>query len=82
MSTTTGLVTVAEFERMPEKIGVRQELRHGEVVEMPPPTPNHQEIQYRISRAIEAIASADWRVRSEIAFRPQAEHEVWARMSG
>ena len=38
MGTTAGLVTAAEFERMANPTsGARHELRHGEVVEVPPP---------------------------------------------
>jgi Uma2 family endonuclease len=77
MGTTTGLVTVAEFMRIPAKNGVRHELRHGEIVEVRPPPSNHAEIQDRIVDALRAVASTDWKIRAEMAFRPQPEHEVW-----
>jgi Uma2 family endonuclease len=78
MGTTAGLVTVAEFERMPNpKNGSRLELHHGEVVEVPPAKPDHAEIQDRITDALRAIASADWKIRAEFTFRPKPEHEIW-----
>ena len=80
MSSTTsaGLMTAAEFERLPDPPnGGRQELRHGEVIELPPPKPIHGEIQYRLLTALNALGAPRWTVRSEVPFRPAAEYEVW-----
>ncbi len=77
MGTTAGLVTVAEYERMQDPPGFRLELRHGEVIEVPPPKPRHVHVQSRIAGALRAAASTAWEVFPELPFRPQAEHEVW-----
>ena len=38
-SSTTRLMSFAEFERLPDSpLGARYELRHGEVFQVPPPT--------------------------------------------
>jgi Uma2 family endonuclease len=78
MGATTGLVTVAEFERMQDPPGFKLELHHGEVVKVPPPTTNHAEIQDRLLDALRSVATAEWKIRTELAFRPLEEHEVWA----
>jgi Uma2 family endonuclease len=78
MSTTAGLMTVAEFERLRDpKNGTKLELHHGEVIEVPPAMPEHAEIQDRITDALRVIAQTHWKIRSEFAFRPKLEHEVW-----
>ena len=77
MGATTGLVTVAEFERMQDPPGFKLELHHGEVVKVPPPMPSHVDVQDRIAQVLRALASSEWRIRTELPFRPQAEHEVW-----
>jgi Uma2 family endonuclease len=44
MSATTGLLTFAEFERMPEPDEpVKEELLDGELIQMPPPVLDHME---------------------------------------
>jgi Uma2 family endonuclease len=79
MGTTAGLVTVAEFERMQDpKDGSRLELHHGEVVTVPPPKSDYAELQDRMLDALRAIARSEWKIRTELAFRPKAEHEVWS----
>ena len=35
-ATTTRLMTFAEFEKLPDEVCRRHELRHGELVEVPP----------------------------------------------
>ena len=77
MGTTVGLVTVAEFMQLPDRNGVRLELHHGHVIEAPPATSDHAEIQDRIAKALEGIAASGWSIRTELAFRPKPEHEVW-----
>ena len=79
MSTTSaGLMTVAEFERLPERLnGARQELRHGEVIELPPPKPRHADIQRRLTSALNRVAGQQWIVDKETAFRPHSDHDAW-----
>ena len=48
MSATTGLLTFAEFERMPEPDEpVKEELLDGELIQVPPPFLDHMETAQR-----------------------------------
>jgi Uma2 family endonuclease len=68
--TTTKLMTFAEFERTPDPPGgFRQELRHGELVNVPPPKIEHSRVQWRIRRLLESAAGAAGIVDKEIGFR-------------
>lgn len=68
--TTTKLMTFAEFERTPDPPnGFRQELRHGELVNVPPPKIEHSRVQWRIRRLLESAAGAAGIVTTEIGFR-------------
>jgi hypothetical protein len=71
-----GLVTVAEFRRLPEKHGVYQELRNGEVFSVTRPKYKHYTIQRRIRRLLERLAPSDGLVDTEFSFRALAEHEL------
>jgi Uma2 family endonuclease len=79
MAVTSGLLTVAEFTRLPEPAdGVRQELRHGELVELPPVKKLHTKLQKRLVQLLEACLNpAEYGVDKEFPFRPAPEHEVW-----
>jgi Uma2 family endonuclease len=77
MATTTGLITVAEFKKMPELQNVRQELRHGEVITMPPPAMRHNRSEQRLMLALQRLLGHAGYVSMEVAFRPLPEYEVW-----
>lgn len=80
MSTTAAnLVTVAEFEQMPEpKNGSRLELHHGEVVLVAPSKMRHSAAQDRLFQLLQRVfTEPQWHTRIEFAFQPAAEHEVW-----
>jgi Uma2 family endonuclease len=78
MGTTTHLMTVEEFRKLPEDSGgVYHELHHGEVVTMTRPKLKHSRTQTRIRRAFERIAEPGSYVEIEMAFRPLPEHELW-----
>jgi Uma2 family endonuclease len=69
-SSTTKLMTFAEFERTPEPPnGFRQELRHGELVNVPPPKIEHSRVQWRIRHLLESAAGVAGIVTTEIGFR-------------
>jgi len=53
---TKTLLTVAEFEKLPEKEGVRYELDEGELVEMTFPTPRHNLIAAKIYEVLAGFA--------------------------
>ena len=77
MATTssTGLMTFAEFERLPESNAGRQELRHGELFTLSPPKHKHYSIQHRLRRLLEKAAGDAGEVEIEMAFRALPEHE-------
>jgi Uma2 family endonuclease len=59
------MLTVSEFALLAQPTGsVRQELHHGEVVQLPPVKKIH-------------IGSSGFGVDKEFPFRPLEEHEVW-----
>ena len=79
MAVTSSLLTVAEFSRLPQPLGgVRQELHHGELVELPPVKKLHTKLQKRLVTLLEAaLKPAEHGVDKEFPFRPAPEYEVW-----
>ena len=60
MATTTNrLVTFAELEQMPDAPDGRYELRHGELVKVPPTEFPHFRIQHRLRKLLESAARAE-----------------------
>ena len=47
MGATTQLMTFEEFSKLPDEVCRRSELRHGELIEVPPPLKDHVWIQQR-----------------------------------
>ena len=55
MAVTSGLLSVADFARLPQPAGgVRQELHHGELVESLPVKKLHTKLQKRLVSLLEA----------------------------
>ena len=79
MAVTSGLLSVAEFARLPQPAGgVRQELHHGEFVEFPPVKKLHTKLQKRLVSLLEATSNpVEHGVDKEFPFRPAPEYEVW-----
>ena len=78
-STTTRLMTFAEFEQLPRTPrGFPYELRLGELVELAETTIEHQRKQRHIRRLLEQAAGEDWVVATEVGFRglPEVEYRV------
>jgi Uma2 family endonuclease len=73
-ATTTKLMTFAEFEQLPDDVCRRHELRHGELVEVPPPQHIHRLIQDRLVELLKPLAGNGY-VGIEIAFRAQPQYE-------
>ncbi|HTA46126.1 MAG TPA: Uma2 family endonuclease [Bryobacteraceae bacterium] len=73
-STTNRLMTFAEFERMTDS-DRRYELRHGELVKLPPPELPHYQIQRRLRRLLEPAALEAAKIDIEFAFRALPEYE-------
>src|SRR5580698_7548481 len=79
VAVTGGLLSVAEFARLPQPAGgTRQELHHGELVESPPVKKLHMKLQRRLVSLLEArLNPAEYGVDKEFPFRPAPEYEVW-----
>ena len=56
-TTTTKLMTFAEFEQLPNTSeGFPYELRHGELVKVAPPKIEHSRVQWQLRRLLESAA--------------------------
>jgi Uma2 family endonuclease len=73
-TTPTRLVTFAELEQVYTK-DRRYELRHGELVEVPPAKFPHYRIQHQLRRLLEAVARDAGEVEIEFGFRALPEYE-------
>jgi Uma2 family endonuclease len=74
-ATTTKLMTFAEFEQLPDEVCRRHELRHGELVEVPPPKFKHRVIQDRVSMLLGSACGGAGYVSVEFGFRALPEGE-------
>jgi Uma2 family endonuclease len=74
-TSTTRLLTFAEFEQLPDPQFGRYELRCGEPVIVAPPKLKHPTVQRRLRRLLEAAAGETGIVDSEFGFRPLPEGE-------
>lgn len=75
-SSTTRLMSFAEFERLPDSpLGARCELRHGQVFQVPPPQHRHRVVQHRLLRLLDVAASTFVEVNVELPFRALPEYE-------
>lgn len=72
----TKLLTVVEFEKIPDRSGGHYELHHGQLVLVPPPKKGHQKRQTWIRHILDQTCIG-WLVEIEMAFRPLPEYEVW-----
>jgi Uma2 family endonuclease len=69
-TTTTKLMTFAEFEQLPDPEGFRQELRHGELFNVPPAKWKHFLLQERLRDLLQDDAGAAGKAATEFGFRP------------
>ncbi len=70
------LMTFEEFATLPES-GLRQELHHGELFEMPPAKRGHKRIQAKMMLLLNSVAPKDGGVETEFEFRPLPQFEYW-----
>jgi Uma2 family endonuclease len=75
-STTTRVMTVEEFAKLPETDAYICELHKGEVVNMTRPVFRHLRIQHRLQRFFGGAAGDPETVYVEAPFRPLPEYEV------
>jgi Uma2 family endonuclease len=67
-----------EFEQIPDTPqGFPYELRHGELVHVPPPNRKHYLAQRRLLSRLEQAAGVAGEVGMEMAFRPLPDFEYW-----
>jgi Uma2 family endonuclease len=76
VATTSGLVTVEEFRKLPEEEGLSCELRRGEIHSVTRPKYRYYSIQRRLRLLLENLAPSDGLVDIEFAFRAVAEYEL------
>jgi Uma2 family endonuclease len=77
-TTPTRLMTVEEFDQIPNPPGGVYELYHGELVKMAYPKIPHAKRQLQIRRLLESAAGNAGIIKEEMAFRALPEHECWA----
>jgi Uma2 family endonuclease len=79
MATTTHLITVEEYSRLPDPPGGRLELHHGEVILISEPPYYHADLEDNICDGLKRrCGTRSYRIRTEFACRPLPEYEVWA----
>jgi Uma2 family endonuclease len=76
VATTTGLMTVEQYRKLPETGPFYYELRRGELVQVSRPNWEHASIQRQIRRLLERTLDATGVVDSEFAFRALPEYEL------
>jgi Uma2 family endonuclease len=74
-SSTTRLMTVAEFEQLPDTDACRYELQHGELVTLAPPKLRHSRVQQTIRDLLQNAAAEAGSTYVELGFRPLPEYE-------
>jgi Uma2 family endonuclease len=78
MSTTAALLTVAEYELIPNPPSGIYELHHGELVLVSSPTFQHGHIEQQILASLKQSCEPAYYVANEMACRPLPEYEVWS----
>jgi Uma2 family endonuclease len=68
-------MTFEEFERLPWSDSARYELRHGELISLPPARFGHMTIQETLRRLLNQAAAGAGTVFVEFGFRPKSERE-------
>jgi len=72
------LLTVEEYERIPDPPGGRYELHHGEAVFVAYPVRQHKDLQRLLRKLLEVLAEPHgFIVDTEYPYRPLPENEVW-----
>ena len=74
-TSTTRLMTFAEFEQLPDPKFGRYELRRGEPVIVAPPIFAHLKVQRILRNLLDQAAADAGFTHTELGFRPVSEHE-------
>jgi len=79
MAATTHLMTVEEFQSLPEDRGeTYHELHHGELISMTRPKMKHWLIQRNLTDLLRPLVEPESCIGTEMVFRPLPENELWA----
>jgi Uma2 family endonuclease len=76
-TSTTKLMTFAEYEQIPNPPGGIYELRHGELVKVSYPKYPHVRAQSQLHSLLASAAGAVGTVTLEVPYRPLPEYECW-----
>ena len=76
-TTPTKLMTVEEFQKIPDPPGGRYELHHGELFEVGNPAHPHVRAQWQLRRLLEKAAGDSGVVHTEMPYCPLPEYESW-----
>ena len=76
-TSTTRLMTFAEFQEIPDPSGGHYELHHGELIRVGNPKFPHVRAQWQLRRLLEQAAGSAGVVKEEMPYRPLPEHESW-----
>lgn len=76
MASTTNIMTVEQFRRLPENGPFYYELRRGEPIPVTRPKFKHFRIQKQLEQLLEQAAGGLGVVTMEFAFRPLPEYEL------
>jgi len=76
MAALPDLITVAQFQQLPEHNDSLYELHHGEVVALTRPKSKHAKLQRRLSRILEQHLAAFGECGIEWSYCPASEFEV------
>ena len=74
-SIPTRMMTVAEFDQLPESPSCSHELRHGELFQVTRPVLKHVFVQKRLMALLDS-AEGSGSALMEVGFRPLPEHEL------
>ncbi len=78
MATIAGLITIAEYEKIPNPDGGHYQLQDGELIFVPYPRPLHRQIQMAIFIALHRLIGGFGFGCVELGFRPTPEYNEWA----
>jgi Uma2 family endonuclease len=72
------LMTVEQFQALPERGDVREELHWGQLVALSRPRPWHVKLQVRLAELLQPVAGGRGYILYELPFRAVAEYDLRA----
>ena len=77
-TTTSRLMTVEEYAKLPNPPGGVYELYHGEPIAVTYPKNPHVQVQWQLRQLLQTAAGDSGRVYTEFPYRPLPEFECWS----